>query len=53
MLTDKQTYFENHHCQKKFYHENNLNQTLHVSQFYLALVLILLLLLMLQVFLRD
>ena len=34
MLVDKQTYFENHHHQKKFYHENNLNQTLHVLQFY-------------------
>ena len=48
VLDDKQTYFENHHHQKKFFKENNLNHVSAVSQLYLFLLLILLLLLMLQ-----
>ena len=48
MLIDKQTHCEKHQHQKIFYHDNNLNQTLQDSQYYVALLLFLLLLLMLQ-----
>ena len=37
MLADKQTYFENHHPQIKFYQENNLNHVFAVLIFSLAL----------------
>ena len=38
---------------KIFYNENNLNQALEISQYYLALLSVLLLLLMLQVFVFE
>ena len=36
MLVDEQTYFENHHHRNNYYHENGLNQSLQISQFYLG-----------------
>ena len=43
-------FFRYHHLSSDFYHGNNLNQTVEVSQLYLALLSIPLLLLILHVF---
>ena len=47
-MTETLNNFASHHLQNDPYHGNNLNQTLEVSLFHLALVLILILLLILQ-----
>ena len=38
MLIDKQTYSKNHHHQKMFCQEDDLNQTFEVSRFYPVLL---------------